>query len=57
MKRKTRGNALLEFTLMGIPLIFVLISIVQLSIGLWRYYSLQYAVKAAGSYISMHGAD
>lgn len=50
-----RGSALLEFTLTGIPLIFIWISIVQMALGMWRYHTLQYAVKQTGSYVSVHG--
>jgi len=54
---KRRGSAMLEFTLTGIPLIFVWISIMQLGIGLWQYHTLQYAVKVTGAYIAVHGSD
>lgn len=58
MKKKTlRGSALLEFTLMGVPMIFIWISIVQMSCGMWNYDVLQNAVKATGNYIAVHGAD
>jgi len=57
MKRSTRGSAMLEFTLMGVPMIFIWISIVQMSVGMWNYDVLQNAVKATGNYISVHGAD
>jgi Flp pilus assembly protein TadG len=56
-RRRQKGNSLLEFTLVGIPLIFVWISIVQMAIGMWHYHSLQYAVKMAGAYASVHGAS
>jgi hypothetical protein len=56
-RKKTRGSALLEFAFTGVPLIFVLISIAQMGIGMWRYHTLQYAVKTAGAYLTKHGAD
>src|SRR5579862_5160756 len=52
-----RGSAILEFTLTGIPLMFIWISIMQVAIGMWQYHSLQYAVKVAGSYVAVHGSD
>jgi len=56
LKRKnTRGNALLEFTLVGIVLLFVCISTVQMAVGMWNYHTLQYAAKAAAAYASVHG--
>ncbi len=52
---KQRGSALIEFTLAGIMLIFVWISIVQMAIGMWRYTTVQYATKLAGSFSAVHG--
>jgi len=56
MRRKRQaGSAILEFTLTGVPMIFVWISIVQMSIGMWNYHTLQYATKTAGEYVQVHG--
>lgn len=55
-RQRQRGSALVEFVLTGVPLIFIIISIVQMSIGMWHYHTLQYAVKEAGNYLSIHGA-
>lgn len=55
-KKSSRGSAILEFTLMGIPMIFVVICTVEMARGMWNYHTLQYAVKAATAYASMHGA-
>ena len=59
MKRrnKRRGTALLEFALTGPPLIFIWISTIQMALGMWHYHTLQYAVKATGSYLAQHGSD
>lgn len=56
-RNKRRGSAILEFTLTGIPLMFIWISIMQMAIGMWQYHTLQYAVKVTGSYIAVHGSD
>jgi Flp pilus assembly protein TadG len=56
-REQQRGGAMVEFTLTGIPLIFIMISIVQMSIGMWHYHTLQYAVKEAGAYLSIHGSS
>jgi Flp pilus assembly protein TadG len=56
MRRHRRGSAILEFVLTGIPLMFVWISIVQLSLEMWHYHTLQYAVKAAGAYVAHKGS-
>ncbi len=47
MRNGRKGNSLLEFTLAGIPLIFVLISIFEIARGMWIYTTLAYAVKEA----------
>jgi Flp pilus assembly protein TadG len=54
--RARRGSAMLEFVLVGVPLIFVWISIVEMSIAMWYNHTLAYAVKMAGTYASVHGA-
>jgi Flp pilus assembly protein TadG len=54
---RLRGNALIEFTLVGIPIIFVLISIFEISRGMWIYHSLAYAAKSATRYASVHGKN
>jgi Flp pilus assembly protein TadG len=54
---RQRGSTMVEFVLTGIPLMFAVISIVQMSIGMWHYHTLQYAVKEAGAYLSIHGAS
>jgi Flp pilus assembly protein TadG len=54
--KNRRGSALLEFTLVGVPLIFACISTVEMARCMWNYHTLQYAVKTATAYASMHGA-
>ena len=56
-KPRRRGSAILEFTMTGVPLMFCWISIMQMSIGMWQYHTIQYAVKMAGAYIAVHGSD
>ena len=56
-KRRGRaGNALIEFTLVAIPLIFVIISIVEICRGMWDYHSLAQAVKVASRTAATRGA-
>jgi hypothetical protein len=52
---RRRGNALIEFTLVGIPMIFVLISIFEMSRGMWIYHTLAHALKEGTRYASVHG--
>ncbi|HUE00892.1 MAG TPA: TadE/TadG family type IV pilus assembly protein [Bryobacteraceae bacterium] len=51
-----RGNALIEFTLVAIPLIFVQVSIVEICRGMWDYHSLAQAVKVACRSAATRGA-
>ena len=41
--------------MVGIPLIFVLISVFEISRGMWLYHTLAYAVKDGVRYASVHG--
>jgi Flp pilus assembly protein TadG len=55
--RGRKGNALIEFTLVAIPLIFIQISVVEICRGMWDYHSLAQAVKAAARTVATRGAD
>jgi hypothetical protein len=48
---------MLEFVLVGIPVIFILISLFEAARGMWTYNTLSYAVREATRYASVHGAD
>jgi Flp pilus assembly protein TadG len=52
-----RGSTMLEFALVGTLFLMVWISTVQLAIGMWRYHTIQNAVKVAGTYTAVHGSD
>jgi Flp pilus assembly protein TadG len=56
-RSRQRGNTLIEFTLVGIPLIFVLISIFEMARGMWIYHSLQHAVKEGARFAIVHGIN
>jgi Flp pilus assembly protein TadG len=56
-KKRQRGSAVIEFTLVGIPMIFVLISVFEISRGMWNYHTLAYAVKEGTRYAIVHGSD
>jgi Flp pilus assembly protein TadG len=55
-KGRRRGSLLVEFTLCAIPLMFVLISITELSLTMWNYHTLAEAVDYSARYASSHGA-
>lgn len=46
---------MLEFTLVGIPIMFVLISIFEISRGMWVYETMAYSVKQGVRYAASHG--
>jgi hypothetical protein len=54
---RTEGNSLIEFTLVGIPIIFVLISIFQMACGMWLYQTLAFAVREGTRYAIVHGVN
>ncbi len=56
-RSRCRGNSLLEFTLVGIPLIFALISTFELARGMWLYDTAAFAIKSGTRYAVVHGQD
>ena len=54
-KRRRGGSVMVEFTLVGIPLIFVLISVFEVARGMWIYHTLAYAIKEGTRYAIVHG--
>jgi len=56
-RRKRLGQTLVEFTFVGIPMIFVLISIFEVSRGMWIYHTLAYSVNVGVRYASVHGVN
>ena len=46
---------MLEFVLVGIPMIFILISGFEVARGMWTYETMAYAVREGVRYASMHG--
>jgi hypothetical protein len=55
--RRSGGNSLLEFTLVGIPIIFVLISTFQMSFAMWLYHTLAFAAREGTRYSIVHGIN
>ena len=52
-----RGASTIEMTLVGIPLMFVLISIFEISRGMWTYHTMATAVREATRYAMVHGQN
>jgi len=57
LARHTTGSAIMEFTLVGIPIIFLLISLFEVGRGMWTYHMVAASVKAGTRYASVHGLD
>ncbi len=55
-RKHQKGSAILEFSLAGVPLLFIWISVIQMSIAMWSFHTLQYACKSGGAYVQLHGA-
>jgi len=48
---------MIEMTLVGIPIIFILISIFEMSRGMWIYHTLAYSVREGTRFAAVHGQD
>jgi len=57
VRRRQSGNALVEFTLVGIPIIFVLIATFEMSRGMWLYQTLAHAAKEGARYVVVRGEN
>jgi hypothetical protein len=55
--RSRAGNAAVEFVMTGIPLIFVIISIVEVSRGIWIYDTLANSVEVTTRDMAVRGYD
>jgi TadE-like protein len=51
------GSTLFEFTMVGIPIVFVLLSTFEIARGMWTYQTLGYSVKRGVRYSIVHGFD
>jgi len=47
---------MIEFTLVGIPMIFLLISIFEISRAMWNYHTLAFAIREGTRYAAVHGS-
>ncbi len=57
MRKAERGSTVIEMTLVGIPIIFTLISVVEISRGMWMYHTLAYAAKNGVRLAVVHGRN
>ena len=56
-RKRQRGSSTVEMALVGIPIIFTLISIFEMSRGMWMYHTLAYSVKVGVRLASVHGQN
>lgn len=56
-RRSQRGATTVEFALVGIPVIFILISIFEMARGMWLYETVAHAVREGARYAAVHGQD
>jgi Flp pilus assembly protein TadG len=56
-KRRQRGAAMVEFTIAGVAALTLMVSTVQIGLGMWNYHTLAYAVHETNRYISTHGRN
>jgi Flp pilus assembly protein TadG len=54
---KRKGSAMIEFTLVAIPLIFTLISIFEMARGMWTYHTMAYALKEGTRFAMVKGRN
>lgn len=58
MRRNSRrGATTIEMTLVGIPIIFTLISVFEISRGMWMYNTAAHAVREGVRFAVVHGVD
>jgi hypothetical protein len=55
--KATSGNSVLEFTLSSIPLIFIILSSLQMSVAMWNYHTLNETVNITTRVVALRGAD
>lgn len=50
-----RGSTLIEFTLVGIPLIFIITSAMMVALAMWQFENLEYGSQSTARFVAMHG--
>jgi hypothetical protein len=56
-KKGERGNAAIEMTLVGIPVMFLLVCVFEISRAMWVYSTMAHAVSAGVRYAVVHGQN
>jgi hypothetical protein len=53
--RAKKGQSLVEFTIVGIPVIFLITSVITVSVDMWQFDNLAYGAQTTARYVAMHG--
>jgi hypothetical protein len=56
-RQESRGATMIEMVMVGIPMIFMLICIFEISRGMWVYTTEAFAAKEGVRYAIVHGVD
>ena len=54
--RSRRGSTMVEFTLLGIPGLFLCMSVLMTGIDMWQFFTLSYSVAQTARFAAVHGA-
>ena len=54
-RKKETGSTTIEFALGGVSLLILVVSLVQMSLAMWSYHTLAYAVREGARYASTKG--
>lgn len=49
-RRGNRGSSIVEFALLGIPIVMLIVSVFEISLAMWTYVTLGYAVREGARY-------
>ena len=55
-KYQRGGSTLIEFVLVGVPIIFVMFSTAEVARAMWLYHTLAYAIREGTRYAIVHGS-
>jgi len=56
LRGRRSGSALLEYVFVGIPSLFLTLSVFEVSLGMWQYHTMAEAAQIAARYVVTHGA-
>jgi Flp pilus assembly protein TadG len=54
-RTREKGSTMVEFALAGVPAIFLMITALQMSLGMWAYHTLSYAAREGTRYAATKG--